>query len=1757
MTVNRCAEGERACGRTVIPCRWLTAILLMCLCLGALPARATVDLVVNGTDSPDPVVTLSNLTYTITVTNAGTTIATNVAITNILSSQVTFSSVTTTRGSCSNVSGVVYCDWANVTNGTGGRVTVVVKPNRPGSITNVVSAGALRPDTNPTDNVSTQVTTVVNRRVFGSTDFIQVQDITPNTAVPYPSTINVSGLTAAVYKVTVTLTNLSHTGPDDLDIMLVGPSGGYIMLYSDGPPVPEVIDATITFDDAAAQPIPDSGAITSGTFRPANYGNIADVMPSPAPAGPHFSGFPELSVFNRSNPNGQWRLFVYDDESEAGGWIDGWGLTLLTMETMANLAVSTIDSPDPALPGQTITYFSTVTNMGPAGATDVRLTNRVPAGVEIVSYSATRGTCVNVAGVISCDIGPMPVGGSETLTVQVRLLNGGSYTNQTEVSSAELDTQPLNNISLQTTTVDPRVDLGIDVSASRAPALLEQPLVYVLAVTNLGPDAAAGVRVVDQLPPGVVLVNAIASQGSCSNQSGIVTCNLGSVASRGRASVTLTCRPTVLGPITNVVSITGDQVDTNAANNTAQNVNAVDPAADVQLSLSDSPDPVLISQAITYSIVVTNRGPNVASNLVVSDVLPASLRFVSAQSSHGTCSNEGNSVGCTIPEVAPGDRPVITIVATALTVGTVGNGASVTLQPVDPNPGNNIASVSTLVLPTADVSISKASEQPQLWQGDRVTYNLLVSNAGPSTATAARMQDMLPQGVSFVSATSTVGSCVFQNGTVTCTFGDLPTGGWARISVVGTAGSPGLITNTANAFANEQDLNLGNNAALAVTEVLPKSITTADTNTIVLPDVGTAPIYPLTLNVTGMTATVQRVRVTLQGLSHSYPDDLDVLLVGPRGQGVVLMSDAGGGTTISNVDLTLDDLAATVLPDNTALTGSHYQPADYEPATNEFPPPAPAGPYSSSFNVFTGTDPNGTWKLYLVDDAVKDQAILRGGWRLDIWARDPMADLELGAIATPQLVAVGNDVTIAVTLSNHGPGTATSVVLTNAYGPNLSFSGAAASQGNCTNDGGIVRCSLGDIAPGASAFVQMSLTVLAAGGMSNSVGVVGSSIDFNGSNNLGTVSFVAENPARILMQPRDQRVFTGGTAVFEVTASGEPPLSFQWYHDGTAIPGETTATLTIHDVQPAQWGEYRVEVSNRVATVLSSIAVLGAPRPPVMDAIADQLGEEDTLLVVPLTVSDPDNPFETFQLSAMCDDTNLVPTTNMTFAVSGTNYTLLIQPGTNQFGTNIITVTATDSMGLSATRTFVLGVESVNDYPEFVLPVLDFVMEEDTVKAIRYEVADAETPDAALVVAMRTYSPSVMPVEALNWFGTGSNRYIMLSPSGNRNGTALLELRVRDQAGVRTTNLFHVTVLPVEDPPTISTIDDVTISEDSELNVSFVVSDPETPSDALLVRAESSNPGLFNNTNFNFEVSGTNRTLRALPLPDQYGTSQITVFVEDQAGMVASNVFSVTVTPVNDAPVVSVIPEVITAMDTTSAEVAFTVGDLESDATNLTLSAISTNTVLAPLSGIAFGGLGSNRTVRVTPGTGEVGWMVLRVEIADPDGGVTTRDFELTVSPTNGAPLIVWQPEDQALTAGSPLRLRVIAKGPGKLRYQWQRDSLELTDQTNSVLAIAAAVGADRGEYRVRITNDEGTVLSDPARVTVLEGTRILSIKRIAETVELTFPTVSVQRYIVEYRDSLDIPWTAFPEVTGTGGILTFTDPAAPGATRFYRVRVE
>jgi large repetitive protein len=163
------------------------------------------------------------------------------------------------------------------------------------------------------------------------------------------------------------------------------------------------------------------------------------------------------------------------------------------------------------------------------------------------------------------------------------------------------------------------------------------------------------------------------------------------------------------------------------------------------------------------------------------------------------------------------------------------------------------------------------------------------------------------------------------------------------------------------------------------------SITFSNPSPITIPSVGTATPYPSTINVSGVVGLVGDVNVTLTGVSHTFPSDIGVLLVGPVGQKVILMDGAGGGTPIVNVNITIDDQASSSLPSSGGIPSGSYRPTNFFPS-DVFAPPAPGAPYSSLLSVFNGTNPNGVWSLFIQDFSLGDSGSVSGGWSLQITA---------------------------------------------------------------------------------------------------------------------------------------------------------------------------------------------------------------------------------------------------------------------------------------------------------------------------------------------------------------------------------------------------------------------------------------------------------------------------------------------------------------------------------------------------------------------------------------------------------------------------------------------------------------------------------------------------------------------------------------------------------------------------------------------------
>jgi uncharacterized repeat protein (TIGR01451 family) len=309
-------------------------------------------------------------------------------------------------------------------------------------------------------------------RNFTNLNQITIRDNT--NASPYPSIINVANMGGTVTKVSVTISNLTHGFPDDIDILLISPGGQRVMLMSDAgstsaQPHP-VNNVTLRFDAAAAGLLSDSNQITSGTYQPVNFAgpgqNTSDRFELPAPQPIQvIDPFPytntALSVFNNASPNGAWSLFVMDDTPGQNGSIGGWSLEIQTSDpvapsagfSIADLAASVSGVPASAVIGAQYACTFTITNRGPAPAESVALLDQMPAGLALVSASVSAGTWSKVQGTLTWNVGSLPSGATASMTLVSRPTVLGTLSSTATVSANQIDPNPANNSINMVTTV--------------------------------------------------------------------------------------------------------------------------------------------------------------------------------------------------------------------------------------------------------------------------------------------------------------------------------------------------------------------------------------------------------------------------------------------------------------------------------------------------------------------------------------------------------------------------------------------------------------------------------------------------------------------------------------------------------------------------------------------------------------------------------------------------------------------------------------------------------------------------------------------------------------------------------------------------------------------------------------------------------------------------------------------------------------------------------------------------------------------------------------------------------------------------------------------------------------------------------------------------------------------------------------------------------------------------------------------------------
>jgi uncharacterized repeat protein (TIGR01451 family) len=523
----------------------------------------------------------------------------------------------------------------------------------------------------------------------------------------------------------------------------------------------------------------------------------------------------------------------------------------------ADLSVTDAGTPNPVTPGNNITYTQVAANNSAMDAVNAVFSDTVPPNTTFVSLSVPTGwacttPAVGSSGVITCTDPDVAGSSTGTFSLVVKVIasaaSGTQILQTASIASGTSDPNLTNNTASVLTLVaaSNSADLVLTKTANVSQVQAPGTIVYTITVTNNGP-AAAATNVLTDATPGTTTFASLTQTGAAwtctnpgANKAGTVSCTNASLAAGATTTFTLTVKvPTGTASgtiITNTANVASATTDPAPTNNSASAATTVVTSTQNNLSVTNtaSPYPVYAGTNVTFSQTVSNAGPATGS-VTLSGSVPAGTTFVSLTAATGwTCTKPAvgatGNYGCTATTYESGSSSPFSLVV-AVPAGTaagtqISNTATVAeTGATDTNTTNNSAIASTTVfgLTQADLAIVKTAAPEPVDQGTNLTYTLQVTNNGPAASDGVIVSDPLPTEVTFVSATSTQGSCAQSAGVVTCTLGTVSNGGLVIITINTTAttfSSSSLAANTATVTATTADPNTTNNISSTISTII-------------------------------------------------------------------------------------------------------------------------------------------------------------------------------------------------------------------------------------------------------------------------------------------------------------------------------------------------------------------------------------------------------------------------------------------------------------------------------------------------------------------------------------------------------------------------------------------------------------------------------------------------------------------------------------------------------------------------------------------------------------------------------------------------------------------------------------------------------------------------------------------------------------------------------------------------------------------------
>ena len=713
-----------------------------------------------------------------------------------------------------------------------------------------------------------------------------------------------------------------------------------------------------------------------------------------------------------------------------------------TIQTTVDLQITKTDGLSTVRQGQQITYIIVVSNAGPSDILGAAVTDTFPNSLTNVTFtsSTTTGTVsgntASGTGHIN-DLINISANSSVTYTVNATVspTATGSISNTAIVSPpinvTDIDTD--NNSAVDTDVVVPVADLSITKTDGQTQVTPGQVLTYTITVNNQGPSAVTGATVADTFPAGLTAVSftSIAAGGATGNSATGTNAINDTVNLPNGGSIVYTVTATVANNAAGTIENTATVLSPNGVddptpiNNTAVDTDTVQPLVDLSVTKTDGVTTAVPGQNVTYTIVVSNAGPSIATGATFTDTFPAALQnptftsIAAGGASGNTASGSGNlnqtlnlPVGASVTYTVSGTvspNATVSLANTATVTAPTGAAETVTI--------NNTATDTDTLNPTADLSVTKTNNVNSVVPGQSTTYVIVVSNAGPSTVAGAAFTDTFPanlQNVTFTSSAlggatgNTASGSENLNQTLT-----MPPNSSVTYNVTGTVSSSatGSLANTATVTAPSgvTEVNTSNNTATDTDPLNPQvdlAITKTDGQTTAVP--GQALTYTIVVSNTGPSA------VTGATVADTFPATLTNVTYTSTTLGGATGNTAAGSGNISNT---------VNMPVGSSITYTVTGTVS-------------AAATGSIANTATVTPPAGVTDSNNVNNSATDTDTLT-----------PRVDLSITKTNGVTQVTAGQSTTYTIVVSNAGPSSVTGATVVDTFPTgltNVTFTSSAA-----------------------------------------------------------------------------------------------------------------------------------------------------------------------------------------------------------------------------------------------------------------------------------------------------------------------------------------------------------------------------------------------------------------------------------------------------------------------------------------------------------------------------------------------------------------------------------------------------------------------------------------------------------------------------------------------------------------------------------------